>query len=212
MCAKKKKQQMIYDHDKWLLPYKDVIDRRHKMIMDYKEKYSVDGSLSKGVNNHVYYGMHRDEKGNWVCLLDFLPDLDEPLMPMLQRKRETNLPAEELLTGILHNRLGRVIVKEAGISAHAPIRQLEDWELEKVCDEVFGLQIPLTEPMGMDSAQVTAGGIFTSEFDPNTMESKLVPGLYACGEVLDIDGDCGGYNLQWAWSSGYLAGISAGKG
>ena len=59
---------------------------------------------------------------------------------------------------------------------------------------------------GFESAQVTAGGICTDEFDPVTMESRLVPGLYACGEVLDIDGDCGGYNLQWAWSSGYVAG------
>jgi predicted flavoprotein YhiN len=64
--------------------------------------------------------------------------------------------------------------------------------------------------MGMDSAQVTAGGVLTEQFCPNTMESKLVSGLYACGEVLDIDGDCGGYNLQWAWSSGLLAGTSAG--
>lgn len=63
----------------------------------------------------------------------------------------------------------------------------------------------------MDSAQVTAGGVLTDGFDPNTMESKLVPGLYACGEVLDIDGDCGGYNLQWAWSSGRCAGLHAGK-
>ena len=63
----------------------------------------------------------------------------------------------------------------------------------------------------MDAAQVTAGGILTSEFDPETMESRLVPGLYACGEVLDIDGDCGGYNLQWAWSSGRCAGHAAGK-
>ena len=59
-------------------------------------------------------------------------------------------------------------------------------------------------------AQVTAGGIVTAEFDEKTMESRLVPGLYACGEVLDIDGDCGGYNLQWAWSSGRLAGLCAG--
>ena len=69
----------------------------------------------------------------------------------------------------------------------------------------------LTEPLGMDAAQVTAGGILTSEFNPETMESKLVSGLYACGEVLDIDGDCGGYNLQWAWSSGRLAGENAGR-
>ena len=63
---------------------------------------------------------------------------------------------------------------------------------------------------GMDSAQVTAGGILTGEFDPQTLESRLVPGLYACGEVLDVDGDCGGYNLQWAWSSGRVAGKWAG--
>ena len=61
----------------------------------------------------------------------------------------------------------------------------------------------------MDNAQVTAGGIAVSEFDPNSLESRLCPGLFACGEVLDVDGDCGGYNLQWAWSSGKLAGIAA---
>ena len=72
-------------------------------------------------------------------------------------------------------------------------------------------EVLLTEPMGMDSAQVTAGGILTAEFDSATMESRLVPGLFACGEVLDIDGDCGGYNLQWAWSSGRCAGMAAGK-
>ena len=76
------------------------------------------------------------------------------------------------------------------------------------CCEVF--EAELTETMGMDAAQVTAGGIATSEFDPQTMQSRRIPNLYACGEVLDIDGDCGGYNLQWAWSSGRLAGRSAG--
>ena len=64
MCAKKKK--MLYDTDKWLMPYKDAIDKRHKMILEAKEKLSVDGSLSKGMNNHIYYGLHRDAQGNWV--------------------------------------------------------------------------------------------------------------------------------------------------
>ena len=61
MCAKKK-QKMIYDHDEWLVPYKEVIDRRHKMIMELKDRLSVDGSLSKGMNNHMYYGLHRDAR------------------------------------------------------------------------------------------------------------------------------------------------------
>ena len=69
-----------------------------------------------------------------------------------------------------------------------------------------GVSLPITGTCGFDQAQVTAGGLRTGEFDPRTMESRLVPGFYACGEVLDIDGDCGGFNLQWAWASGRLAG------
>ena len=126
------------------------------------------------------------------------------------RRRSTNLRAEDLLTGILHNRLGRVLTQAAGISGYVPIAQLEEDEIAAVVNGVKNFEVHLTEPMGMDAAQVTAGGIVTAEFDPETMESKLVSGLYACGEVLDIDGDCGGYNLQWAWSSGRLAGTSAG--
>ena len=168
-----------------------------------------------GLSGPVIFEISRDvcrKKGHWVCRLDLLPKMEEKrLLQLLQPRRHTALAAEDLLTGILHNRLGRVVTREAGVSLHAPIRQLEDWELVNVCRTVKKLEICLTEPMGMDSAQVTAGGIVTAEFDPKTMESKLVPGLYACGEVLDIDGDCGGFNLQWAWSSGRLAGASAGK-
>ena len=168
-----------------------------------------------GLSGPVIFELSRDvchKKGNWVCKLDMLPDMEpEELYQLLQRKRATFLTAEELLTGILHNRLGRVIVKEAGIAGYVPVRQLEDEELRRVCEFAQCLTVQLTEPMGMDSAQVTAGGVYTSEFDPNTMESRLVPGVYACGEVLDIDGDCGGFNLQWAWSSGRCAGHAAGK-
>jgi predicted Rossmann fold flavoprotein len=143
--------------------------------------------------------------------LDFLPGVEEKdLLTELLRRQKTELPTEELLTGILHNRLGRVLSKAAGVSGNGKIADLQTEELEGVCRAVKAFDIPLTEPMGMDSAQVTAGGILTKEFDDKTMESRIIPGLYACGEVLDIDGDCGGYNLQWAWSSGRLAGLHAG--
>ena len=168
-----------------------------------------------GLSGPVIFEISRDacqKKGHWICRLDFLPDMDrDDILTELMRRKTTELPVEELLTGILHNRLGRVLAKAAGVSGNGKIKELHTQELEAVCDAVKAFDIPLTEPMGMDSAQVTAGGILTGEFDPKTMESKLVPGLYACGEVLDIDGDCGGYNLQWAWSSGRLAGLSAGK-
>ena len=168
-----------------------------------------------GLSGPVMFEISRDVcqgGGEWLARLDFLPELEEePLKEMLLRRKETALPASELLTGILHNRLGRVLTQAAGISASRPISALSDPELGQVAKTVKSFTVTLTEPMGMDSAQVTAGGILTGEFDEKTMESKLVPGLFACGEVLDIDGDCGGYNLQWAWSSGRLAGESAGR-
>ena len=166
-----------------------------------------------GISGPVVFEISRDvcaERGKWTAKLDFLPGISaEILEAEIQRRRATNLPMEELLTGILHNRLGRVLTKAAGIKGKQYVNQISNAELREVIAAVKGLEIDLTEPLGMDSAQVTAGGVLTDGFAPQTMESKLVPGLYACGEVLDIDGDCGGYNLQWAWSSGRCAGLHA---
>lgn len=168
-----------------------------------------------GLSGPVIFEISRDacqSGGDWVCRLDFLPQIEEEALKMeLLRRKRTPLPASELLTGILHNRLGRVVAQAAGIRAGQAISDLPEYALEQAARAVKNFEIPLTEPMGMDCAQVTAGGIVTDEFNRETMESRLVPGLYACGEVLDVDGDCGGYNLQWAWSSGRLAGANAGR-
>ena len=167
-----------------------------------------------GLSGPVIFEISRDvcqKSGKWICKLDFLPNVtEESLMQELRRRKQREIPAEELLTGILHNRLGRVLLQAAGIRGQKPVADLTDGEIRDVCEKVKSFEVPLTETMGMDSAQVTAGGVVTAEFDPDTMQSRIVPGLYACGEVLDIDGDCGGYNLQWAWSSGTVAGYHAG--
>lgn len=168
-----------------------------------------------GLSGPVMFEISRDAcmgAGNWVCRLDFLPEISgENLRDELLRRKNTTLTTDDLLTGILHNRLGRVLTQAAGVRGSFPLRQLMDSQIQEVCKMVKEFCVELKEPLGMDAAQVTAGGIVTEEFDPMTMQSKLVPGLYACGEVLDVDGDCGGYNLQWAWSSGRLAGLCAGK-
>ena len=167
-----------------------------------------------GISGPVVFEISRDVcegRGPWQAKLDLLPELtEEKLYAMLSARRNTALTTEDLLTGILHNRMGRVITKGAGVGI-CPVAALSDAELQNVCRLAKAFTLTLTGTQGMDSAQVTAGGVYTKDFDPATMESKLIPGLYACGEVLDIDGPCGGYNLQWAWSSGYLAGERAGK-
>ncbi len=169
----------------------------------------------QGLSGPVIFEVSRDvcaASGTWIARMDFLPQWDdEKLMAHLQARVDRNYPVEELLTGVLHNRLGRVLTQSAGIKGKTHCKDLSQRELVELCRCVKALEVELTEPMGMDSAQVTAGGVLTDDFDPYTLESKKVPGLYVCGELLDVDGDCGGYNLQWAWSSGYVAGINAGK-
>ena len=168
-----------------------------------------------GLSGPVIFEVSRDVcqgRGEWTCCLDLLPGVDAAeLESELTKRKNTTLTVEDLLTGILHNRLGRVLTKVAGLRNTGMVSELYDYEIREVCRLVKAFELPLSETLGMDSAQVTAGGIMTDGFDPHTMESLRVPGLYACGEVLDIDGDCGGYNLQWAWSSGRLAGSNAGK-
>ena len=132
----------------------------------------------------------------------------QEIVTMLRDKclRYPELESAELFTGLLHNRLGRMLVRFAGLDAHVPLADLSEESCRRAVSAACDFCQPVRGTENFDSAQVTAGGIRTSEFDPHTMESRLVPGLFACGEVLDIDGDCGGYNLQWAWSSGRVAG------
>ena len=140
---------------------------------------------------------------------NFLKDYDSgALFDLLKQRRETLpvLPAGDMLTGIVHNRLGKMLVKYAGLRANAPLRELDDRALGKLVSACKDFRLPVQGTEGFDKAQVTAGGVKTAGFNPETLESWFVPGLFACGEVLDIDGDCGGYNLQWAWASGRLAG------
>lgn len=164
-----------------------------------------------GVSGPVIFELSRGAVGGELEI-DLLPDLTEAEILELLEARCRAMPelkAEDLLTGILHNRLGRTILRGCGVSLEEPCSGV--YAFDRIVSMCKSLTLNILGTMGMEQAQVTAGGIRTVEFDPETMESRLCPGLYAAGEVLDIDGDCGGYNLQWAWSSGRLAGELRGK-
>ncbi len=142
--------------------------------------------------------------------LDLFPDwAPREALDWLRQRRQSagDREAGTLLTGALHSRLGQMVCKAAGFT-NQRAADLSDGDLRRIAAQVKGFTLPITGVCGFDQAQVTAGGLRCGEFDPHTMESRLVPGFYACGEVLDIDGDCGGYNLQWAWSSGHAAGAA----
>ena len=148
-------------------------------------------------------------------MLDFLKDSSaEEVTEMIRQRIELmpELPCSDLLTGTVHNRLGRMVLKYSAIAQEKKISELSSSDVKKIAYSIKNFTLKVAGTESFDNAQVTAGGIRTSEFDTETMESRIVPGLYACGEVLDIDGDCGGFNLQWAWASGRLAGLSASAG
>ena len=105
--------------------------------------------------------------------------------------------------------LGQVIIKKSGVALNDPIKKLSDDMIKNIVSMLKGFRLKIIDTNGFKGSQVTAGGADTTEFNSITMQSKKVEGLYAAGEVLNVDGMCGGYNLQWAWSSGRLAGASA---
>ncbi len=148
--------------------------------------------------------------GEGLCaVMDFLPDWDETATLDWLRQRQAMAGSREagtLLAGTLHSRLGQMLCKAAGFTNQSAAA-LTERDLRAIAAQLRHFTLPILGACGFDQAQVTAGGLRTDEFDSQTMESRLVPGFYACGEVLDIDGDCGGYNLQWAWSSSHLAGL-----
>lgn len=155
------------------------------------------------------------EKAGAVISLDLIPGLPEAeLEALLRRRAETTpqLTADDVFIGTVHNRVGRMLVKAAGLRGTAPLAALSPSEAAQLAHIAKDFRFRITGDMGMANAQITVGGMDTGEFDPLTMESRLCPGLYACGEVLDVDGDCGGFNLQWAWASGDLAGTCAAGG
>lgn len=144
-----------------------------------------------------------------VITLDLMRSLSEnEVADFIFSRKYTHpeLTNENLLTGMLHNRLGRTVVRACGLELNSSMESLSDKDARRIAGAVKGCRFKVLGTMGFDGAQVTAGGIKTEEFNPETLESRIVKGLYAAGEVLDIDGDCGGFNLQWAWASGRLAG------
>ena len=130
-------------------------------------------------------------------------------------RRFKNMPEKSIdfsLVGFINKRLIPVLLKQAGIEdIKKPVRELSATDRQRIANILTDWRFKITGTKSWPSAQVTAGGVDTDQVDPFTMESTLVQGLYFCGEILDIDGACGGLNLQWAWSSGYLAGENAAR-
>lgn len=148
-----------------------------------------------------------------TCIVDLLPGYTKEELTVLLEQRFENLKkrtAEELLTGLQNHKLNYILLKELNIDPETDSKKAyRRDDFSRLAALYKGLACQVTELNSFANAQVCAGGVSTEELCPETLESKIVKGLYLAGEVVDVDGTCGGYNLQWAWSSGYVAGLHA---
>ncbi|MFA9378381.1 MAG: NAD(P)/FAD-dependent oxidoreductase [Lachnotalea sp.] len=153
-----------------------------------------------------------DAKKEVKVAIDFMPDIELEAFRVLLKNRIQNSSyknLEQLFIGLFNNKLISVLIKKANLSGHLLCSNLTDKQMHSLEECIKNFKVTVTGFHSFDSAQVCSGGVDTTELSSTTLESLKVPGLYFAGEVVDIDGICGGYNLQWAWSSGYVAGQSA---
>jgi predicted Rossmann fold flavoprotein len=170
-----------------------------------------------GVSGVAAMQLARDAMGT-VLHIDLLPAIHieaSDVLPGLLARVElfSGFPLEQYFTGWLPSRLGMALLKQANIGPLSRLcSTLSRQEISALAALLSDFSLAVTGVQGFDSAQVTAGGIDTVGFDPASLASRLAPGLFAAGEVLHVDGDCGGFNLLFAWASGMLAGEAAARG
>ncbi|MCD8370573.1 MAG: NAD(P)/FAD-dependent oxidoreductase, partial [Clostridiales bacterium] len=147
-----------------------------------------------------------------LAQLDFLPSKsmeDTTRFLHARRSRFGYRKSADYLTGIVNKKLAGVLLKCAGIGEETMVRDITNEQLGRLSRLLKCFEAKVTATNSFEQAQVCCGGVDTGQIRPNSMESRLVGGLYFTGEILDVDGICGGYNLQWAWSTGAIAGRCA---
>ena len=164
-----------------------------------------------GLSGPPVMQLSREVPRNKNCMslsLDIMPQISLNDLKAKIKARAENLkarPLEEFFTGMLQKRIGQVILKQCGLKLSDKAEVLNDNLIDRIAKIIKSFDFKVLDTTGFVNSQVTAGGISTDEFEATTMMSKKYDRFYAVGEILDIDGDCGGFNLQWAWSSSFCA-------
>ena len=152
------------------------------------------------------------EKKETDAVLDFMPDFTKEQTNAFLRARAKTRPdksAEMFLIGLFHKKLCDLWIRLSEIPRQRKAGELTEDEIARLTDLIKEFRVRVRETNPYDKAQVCCGGVDTREVNPETLESVYVPGVYFAGEILDVDGMCGGYNLTFAWASGYVAGKAA---
>ena len=185
-----------------------------KLAMDTGEIQFTDYGLSGipvfQISHHLSKGLYA--KKLVEIKMNLLPDFDASMILdelNLRCKLGQMLPVNTLLNGLINQKLADMIIDKAGIKSDIYISALTDSQISKIAKLLQEITVTVINYRDFEFAQVCTGGISTGDVNPMTLESKLAPHVYFTGEILDVDGICGGYNLHFAWATGYMAGKAA---
>ena len=172
--------------------------------------YGISGIPVFQVSRYVAKAIY--QKQSVTAVLNFMPDMNKAEFLLFLQERITLCPyktLDEFFTGVFPKKLCELWIRLSRLPKEMRVFDLSGEQLEKLVLLIQHLRTHITETNAFEQAQICCGGVDTTEINPDTLESNYVPGIYFAGELLDVDGICGGYNLQWAWSSGFVAGKEA---
>lgn len=214
---------LFADFQAWKLPAGVRIGCAATLYVDGKRAACETGELQMaeyGISGIVVFQFSRiaaralSENRQVTVCLDFKPDMSEAALTEYLLERFSSVyhkdkRIDEGMNGFLPEKMIPVIRSRAGIKEQMRCGQCSRRQAEQLTAVLKAYQVNITGTKGFDNAQATAGGVCVQEINAGRMESKKVPGLYFAGELVDVDAKCGGYHLQWAWSSGFAAGRAA---
>ena len=172
--------------------------------------YGISGIPVFQVSRYAAKALYK--KQSVTAVLNFMPDMNKDEFLLFLQERITLCPyktLDEFFTGVFPKKLCELWIRLSRLPKEMRVSDLSGEQLEKLVLLIQHLRTYITETNSFEQAQICCGGVDTTEINPDTLESNYVPGIYFAGELLDVDGICGGYNLQWAWSSGFVAGKEA---
>ena len=175
--------------------------------------YGISGPPILQLSRTASKALHHGNKHVYIKL-DLMPSISPEDLNELLLKRIDRMPYKSLqdfFEGMLPKTLIVPVIKDNQLDINGKASDITKVMRQKIVEWLKGFTLPITGTRQWNQSQTTAGGVDCTMVNRETLECLQYPNLYICGEVLDIDGDCGGYNLQWAWSSGYVAAINASK-
>ena len=174
--------------------------------------YGISGIPVFQISRYIARALY--EKKHAEVEIDFMPQLNDDELNYLFTERATvmkSLSVSEFLTGIFNQKLIPRLLELGKIKINAKVSELTSSQIKNLASICKHTKLSIIETNGFENAQICAGGVSLDEISIYSMESKINQGLYIVGELLDADGICGGYNLQWAWATGVIAGKHAAK-